>query len=113
MVDYGSFRAFVESAVVPRHRSRPADVRLDGRTVGGNRETFGTFWWGGRRWKVHADTHYAPLLIAHEAILRGDEPFLVTETQRTGNVCLELVPWLHAQLGTKAKLLYIYELVAR
>lgn len=110
MSDYPSFRAFVEQLVLPMQASRPQDKRLDGQPSGGNRDVVATFWHLGRRWKVHADTHFRPLLIAYEALDRGEltDPF--TEQPTRSGTCLDLVPALRTRTQDPHKHLYIYEL---
>lgn len=109
MTDYPSFHAFMEQLILPMQSDHPEDKRLDGQPSGGNREVVGTFAHGGRRWKVHADTRYRPLVIAYEALKTGElmDPFVEARTQRGKS--LELVPALRARSGDRAKYLYIYE----
>ena len=109
MADYPSFRAFVEQMILPMQSAHPDDIRLDGQPTGGNREVVGTFWHAGRQWKVHADTHYRPVLIAYGALQAGElsDPFIERPTK--SGACLDLVPALRARTGDPDKHLYIYE----
>jgi hypothetical protein len=70
-VEYPSYERFVEDVVLPRRQRAPADRRLDGWPSGGNFKIAGIFDYEGRRWKVHEDSHYEPLLIAYEAMKLG------------------------------------------
>lgn len=110
MTEYGSFRAFVEDFVLPMQQAHPEDKRLDGQPSGGNLNVAGIFWHKARRWKVHADTHYRPLLVAYEALRSREfaDPFVETPTQR--GTCLDLTPILRARTGDPDKHLYIYEI---
>jgi len=109
MRDTPSFREFVEQIVLPMQAESPDDKRLDGQPTGGNREVVGIFWHGGRRWRVHADTHYRQLLIAYDAVRTGEleDPFIEQPTAR--GTCLDLVPELRRRTGERAKYLYVYE----
>jgi hypothetical protein len=64
MQHYSTFRDFMDLCVHPQQVSNPEDIRLDGRRSGGNMDVAGTFEHFGKRWKVHADTHYEPLNLA-------------------------------------------------
>jgi hypothetical protein len=104
-----SFRGFIEEVALPMRAANPSHRRLDGQVAGGNREVVGRFRHRDRVWKVHADTHYEPLLIAYEAVKTGtDDPFIEEPTRR--GRCLDLLPELRAQRQDPAhKYLYIYE----
>ena len=104
-----SFRSFMEAVVLPMRGANPSHRRLDGQVAGGNREVVGIFRYGGRVWKVHADTHYEPLLIAYNALTSGtDDPFVEESTRR--GLCLDLLPELRARRrDPRRKYLYIYE----
>jgi hypothetical protein len=106
--EYSSFRAFMEQLIVPMQASNPHDKRLDGQPSGGNREVVGYFWHDGRRWKVHADTHYRQLLIAYEALKSGQvqDPFVEHPTVR--GTSLDLIPALRSRSLEREKHLYIY-----
>lgn len=77
---YTSFVAFVRAAVLPLRAAHPDRLRLDGGTTAGNREVFGRFTHNGTTWRVHADTHVQPLLIALAAAERGADPFVEKPT---------------------------------
>ncbi len=103
MTVYPSFARWVEAEVLPLRDQ----VRLDGATTGGNRFVAGRFRHWGAEWKVHADTHLEPLMLAFEAEQAGDEPFRFGRS-KTGRT-LELVDVLQRRRHTKHKHLYIYE----
>lgn len=109
MYDYPSFREFVEQVILPMQAANAQDKRLDGQPSGGNRDVVGRFWHRGRRWKVHADTHYRQLVAAYEAIRTGEmgDPFVEQPTKH--GRCLDLVPQLRVRLNDRNKHLYIYE----
>lgn len=103
MTTHPSFSSFVEAQVLPlRHQ-----LRLDGATSGGNREVFGRFRRLGTTWKVHADSHTEPLLMAYEAEKQGRDALCVGSCS-TGRT-LELVDALQKRRATRFKHLYIYE----
>lgn len=60
-----TFTEFVERVALPRLLENPRATRLDGEVTGGNRQVAGRFFFGGRQWKVHSDTHFEPLLLAY------------------------------------------------
>lgn len=103
-----SFQHFYESVVVPLQRANPTHHRLDGWRSGGNRAVAGRFLHGGRRWKVHADTHYEPLALAYAALTASPprDPFVVAATDRGGR--LDLVDEIQRQRGTRFRHLYVY-----
>lgn len=105
---YDSYAAFVEGVVLPKRAANPNDRRLDGEESGGNWAVAGIFQHEGRRWKVHEDSHYEPLLIAYDAVRRGDpSPFVLEPTAR--GVCLNLKPELRrAMTNQRHKYLYVY-----
>lgn len=103
MTVFLSFGQWVEAEVLARREQK----RLDGATTGGNRTVAGRFRHGGKAWKVHADTHLEPLLLAYEAQQAGADPFKVGRS-RTG-LTLELIDDLQARRRTRHKHLYIYE----
>src|SRR5688572_18038462 len=83
MSDFPSFREFMKQLILPMQADHPEDTRLDGQPSGGNREVVARFSHGGRRWKVHADTHYRQLLVAYEALRDGEvrDPFVEGPTR--------------------------------
>jgi hypothetical protein len=103
-----SFDAFYHDAVLPRKRANPQHIRLDGKRTGGNWDVAGEFMHRGELWRVHADSHYEPLRIAHEALHLegGAEPFVVEHTKR--GRCLALRPDLRERYPSRYKHLYIY-----
>jgi hypothetical protein len=105
---YDSFAQFMEEVVLPMRQANPEQIRLDGRRSGGNRAIAGKFQYKRRVWKVHADTHYEPLLIAYHALTNGQsrDPF-VEENTAQGR-CLDLTEELRRLKSTERKYLYIY-----
>lgn len=105
---YASYERFVEDVVLPRREANPSHRRLDGWTSGGNLAVAGRFRYDGREWKVHEDSHYEPLLIAHDAFRRGDSTPFVEEPTKRGT-SLHLKPELRARMSdTRHKYIYIY-----
>lgn len=107
-MDYTSFRALMDQLIIPMRAANPHDKRLDGQPTGGNLEVTGYFWHLGRRWKVHADTHYLQLLVAYKALEAGEvtDPFV--ERSRKRGTSLDLIPMLSARTGERLKHMYIY-----
>jgi hypothetical protein len=104
---FNSYASFVEAVVLPRRKQNPAHRRLDGWTSGGNFAVAGIFRHDGREWKVHEDSHYEPLLLAYEALMKGEpEPFIEAPTKR--GTCLDLKPELRAQISGRHKYFYVY-----
>lgn len=103
-----TFIDFIESRLLPFRAEHRQYVRLDGATSGGNREPFGYFHHAGRRWKVHSDTHFEPLLIAYRAVRdrEVDDPFETKETKSGRS--LALIPELRQRQKSRFKHLYIY-----
>jgi hypothetical protein len=105
---YQSFASFVEAVVLPGRAENPAHRRLDGQSTGGNFAVAGEFRHRGRSWKVHADTHYEPLLVAYEAAKSGADPFVEVPTKR--GTSLDLTDELRRELSEpRFKYIYIYE----
>lgn len=107
-----SFAAFMEHVVLPRQAADPAQTRLDGRTSGGNREPAGFFFHQGRLWRVHADSHFEPLILAYRALTNkpAEDPFVARKTGSGKRCCLVLIAELQQQLcQPRFKHLYIYE----
>jgi hypothetical protein len=108
LVIYPSYVDFAESLVLPARDANPAHRRLDGERTGGNWAAFGDFRHRGKRWRVHADTHYEPLIVAYEAAKTGVDPFVEapTPTRRS----LDLTDDLRAKLTEpRHKYIYVYE----
>lgn len=108
-VTYPSYERFVEEVVLPRKQANPTYRRLDGWASGGNFAVAGFFWYNGRQWKVHEDSHFEPLLLAYEAIMSGDaRPFVEEPTKR--GFSLALKPQLRGRMtNPRFKYMYIYE----
>jgi hypothetical protein len=102
---FESFAAFVEAVVLPGKETNPGHKRLDGQQTGGNFAVAGEFRHRGRSWKVHADTHYEPLLVAYESARRGEDPFIEAPTKR--GVALDLTDELRRTL-TEQRFKYVY-----
>ncbi|MGI8469862.1 MAG: hypothetical protein ACR2N3_15585 [Pyrinomonadaceae bacterium] len=105
-----NFLAFMESVIIPQKTANPNDIRLDGRTSGGNRIVAGMFRHRDKIWKVHSDTRYEPLMLAYKSLKenKSDNPF-VEEPTRNGN-CLILTDSIQRLMEKpRFKHLYIYE----
>ena len=109
---YESFIDFVEFFVIPQRNANPTHIRFDGKIAGGNRQVVGMFRHQGKTWKVHADSHYEPIVLAYEFIKtnKDEDPFLEKTTASGSGNCLELKSNIR-QLSTKPRFkhLYIYE----
>jgi hypothetical protein len=105
---YATFEAFVEGLVLPARSLNPSHRRLDGQQGVGNRHDFGSFNHQGRAWKVHADTHYEPLLLAYKSWKEGSDPFVEVPTRTGRGSTLELTQALRQQYDSPHKHLYIY-----
>ncbi len=105
---YNSFEEYVKSFVILQKGANPNHKRLDGKDSGGNREIAGLFRFNDKVWKVHADTHYEPLLIAYNA--KTKTPFTETSTNTGKGKSLLLIDELQREMSKpKFKHLYIYE----
>jgi hypothetical protein len=106
---YSSFSDFMTRYAIPLEQANPAFRRLDGERSGGNRTIAGSFVHDGRRWVVHADTHFRPLRIAYNDELRdpAGDPFK-REVTRAGT-CLVLRDDLRRIHDSPHKYLYIYD----
>jgi hypothetical protein len=83
---------------------------LDGKVAGGNRTVVGVFRGRGGDWKVHADSHYEPLLVAYDAAKAGD-PWPFVEAPTSSGSALDLKPELRARLSDgRHKYIYIYSM---
>ena len=102
-----SFVEFVEEKVLPHREANPDWKRLDGATSGSNAEVFGGFKYKGAGYRVHADTHFEPMMVAYEAVQAGDEEPFTEAPTRTGER-LDLKPELAAQVKGRARHLYAY-----
>jgi hypothetical protein len=106
------FTAYIETEILPQRQAHPAHLRLDGKTTGGNRQIAGLFYHQDRLCKVHADSHYEPLLLAYDAILRHGaayDPFRIEDTNTRAGTCLVLIDEVqHMKTKPKFKHLYIY-----
>jgi hypothetical protein len=71
-VVYDDFLTFAREVILPlRMIAHPDDLRVDGGATEGNRQVVGQFRHNGAVWKVNADTHFEPLLIAITAAEGG------------------------------------------
>ena len=86
MTIYPTFIDFMNQRVIPTQNANPSHHRLDGNTTGsqGNRKIFDCFQHQGKTWKVHSDTHYAPLMTAYNQANRGLNPFNQVSTPGKG-----------------------------
>jgi hypothetical protein len=108
---FNSFVDFVEAVVFPLLLQHPQHARLDGWESGGNWEVVGRFRFEGNVWRVHADNHYEPLLLAYySAKFRpAVATFLRADTDK--GIRLDLVPELEALRPSRrgnARYLYVY-----
>lgn len=111
-MNHKSFSAFMEQVVLPKLAADPAQTRLDGQTSGGNREPAGFFWHQNKLWRVHADSHFEPLIVAYGALTAepAEDPFVARATGSGARHCLVLIDKLQQQLcQPRFKHLYIYE----
>lgn len=80
---FDDFPTLMELFVLPWKRQHPNDIRIDGELTRGNWHVAGRFRHSTKIWKVHADTHYEPLMLAYEAMLSGSlNPFREEPTPR-------------------------------
>lgn len=103
-----SFTEFVERVALPRLLENPSALRLDGEVTGGNREVAGRFFFGGRQWKVHSDTHFEPLLLAYWHARRFGETSTFERASTGSSERLALVPQLRRIRASPHQHLYIY-----
>lgn len=104
------FRAYIETEIIPKRLAHPTHLRLDGQITGGNREIAGMFYHVGRIWKVHADSHYEPLLLAYDSIIQHGaayEPFRIEDTNTLAGTCLVLIAEVQ-QLKSKPRFKHLY-----
>ena len=97
MAAFPTFASFVEGYVLPLREAHPGWRRLDGETTGGNRAVAARFLHQGTTWKVHADTHFDPLLVAYDVIRGGADPFEQESTRTGDGSCLVLIPEVRAK----------------
>ena len=104
---FGSFVELMEARVLPHRDAHPDWKRLDGAESGGNWEIFGRFMRAGARWKLHADSHLEPLLIAYDAVQTGEaDPFVEVPTNR--GIRLDLKDYLATRVKSGFRHMYIY-----
>ena len=109
---YPNFDSFAQ-AVRNHHLANPEWVRLNGENAGGDRNAWAYFTHAGRTWKVDADSHMRPILVAYDCFQRtGVDPFRLDNTQtRNKLVVTEEVQKELVQHGTQYQdhaHLYIY-----
>ena len=102
MTIFENFEQLMTQLAIPFHRTHPDWIRLDGWTSGGNRTIFAQFYYQGKRWKIHSDTHFERLYEAYEIMQQGEDPFEIKPTRNKGQ-CLDIKGRLRG-----AKFLYIY-----
>ncbi len=105
---FGSFVEFMDAVVLPRRAAHPEHRRLDGQTFGSNREVIGRFRHAGSVWRVNADSHYEPLLLAYDAAVGENSNPFIPQTTRGGGQSLALREDIQRRRGTPQKNLYIY-----
>jgi len=103
-----NFESFMKAEIARRN---PEDLRLDGQLSGGNREVAGQFQYCNKVWKVDADSHYEPLMLAYEAIKNDPscQPFVEEPTLKGKGNSLVLNENLRKRMPSNFKHLYIYE----
>jgi hypothetical protein len=108
---YDSFVEFMEAVVIPRRPANPDDIRLDGREHWeSNPENAGYFHHLGKEWTVRGNTRYEPLMLAYDAIMKGEtsSPF-EEERNKEGNLCLILLDNIRLRKACPdVKHMYIY-----
>lgn len=105
---FDSFEEFIARVVLPRRAGHPGHVRLDGQPSGSNKEVIGRFRHAGGVWRVHADSHYEPLLLAYRAATEeGSSPFVI-QTTAGGSQSLSLRDDLQGRRSRQHKDMYIY-----
>jgi hypothetical protein len=109
-VIYDSFSELMESRLLPQRAASPTHLRLDGAQTGGNLEVAGRFRHHRKVWRIHADTHYEPLMIAYDAIKKDKtcDPF-VEESTPHGNCLVLRDTFLRSMTVPRFKHIYIYE----
>lgn len=102
-----SFAAFYEEKVLPHRDANPDWKRLDGATSGSNADVFGAFRYKGAGYRVRADTHFEPMLVAYEAVQAGEEEPFTEAPTKTGER-LDLKPELAGRVKGRNRHLYAY-----
>jgi hypothetical protein len=110
---YEDFVSFAR-AVRTHQEAHPDWLRLNGQEKGGDQNPWAYFVHIDRTWKVDADTHFRPIIAAHEYYLRtGNDPFRMDSTPSRRS--LIVVDALRDELISQDpkyrdnKYLYIYE----
>jgi hypothetical protein len=103
------FFRLMEAEILPRRDANPTHVRLDGEFTGGNCQVAGRSRHNGKVWKIHANTHYEPLLQAYNAEKTDAtcDPFIETPTKK--GTCLVLNDNLRKLMSTSFRHMFIYE----
>jgi hypothetical protein len=82
MPTYPDFVTFAE-AVQALHTANPDWMRLNGKLEGGDQNAWAFFTHNGKKWKVDADTHVLPILVAYQYFRKtGVDPFHEGNTQK-------------------------------
>jgi hypothetical protein len=77
---YPNFDSFAQ-AVRNLRLANPEWVRLNGEAAGGDRNAWSYFVHAGKTWKVDADSHILPIIVAHEHFQQtGIDPFALGNT---------------------------------
>ena len=103
-----TFTEFVERVALPRLLENPRATRLDGQDSGGNRKVAGRFFFAGKQWKVHSDTHFEPLLLAYWHARRFSEASTFERVATGSDEKLDLVTELRRVRASSHQHLYIY-----
>jgi len=107
---FEDFPTLMERFVLPWKRKHPDDIRIDGETSMGNWHVAGRFRHANKLWKLHADTHYEPPILAHEAMRNGSpDPF--TQEPTPHGTALVLVNGVRRKMKSRYKYMYIYEML--
>jgi hypothetical protein len=104
----GSFVEFMDSVVLPRRAAHPDHLRLDGKSSGSNKEVIGRFRHAGSIWRVHADSHYEPLLLATDAATQENSSPFIAQSTAGGSQSLALRDDLQRRRNRQQKDMYIY-----
>jgi hypothetical protein len=105
---FGSFEEFMDSVVLPRQAAHSDHRRLDGQPSGSNKDVVGRFRHEGSVWRVHADSHYEPLLLAYDAATRENSSPFVIRTTAGGSQSLALRDDLQRRRTSQHKDMYMY-----
>jgi len=105
---YSSFPSFIERIILPLYLQNSNHIRLDGQSSKGNRDVAGRFKYKEQIWKVHMDTHYEPLFLAHYSwkYKTGERTFV--EEKTNSGTKLSLTNEINSFRNSRFSYLYIY-----